>query len=89
MEKEQCSNCKFYWKQPTSVIGLCRRYPPSVVNVERAPQWPTVLLNDWCGEWEGKHKHDSPYPHDRIWAEDDSATGATANEYKEKPCSKD
>jgi hypothetical protein len=60
---ESCGICQFYIADEYvlygSSYGGCNRYPPMFPNnpygrtpteVVRA-RWPTVLPDDWCGEW--------------------------------------
>lgn len=58
MEDQKCGTCRF-WKGDGKDEDLrsCRRYPPVFTHVGvppldfRAVDWPSVLENDWCGEW--------------------------------------
>ena len=54
----ECGTCQY--AEPT--IGTdeqpfleCRRYPPTVMWVDRDGEplrtWPSVSGDDWCGEW--------------------------------------
>ena len=61
MEKEQCSNCKF-WEEEDAFVGedrtygQCKRYPPLIQELEQSdwPKWPKTYSVNWCGEWEAK-----------------------------------
>lgn len=57
---DSCSNC-LYFKRKDDVQGICRRYPPTVMNAAMTPTkageyfqtyWVKVLSNDWCGEYQ-------------------------------------
>lgn len=62
--QESCADCR-YWKPLASLckVGLCRRYPPTIIIVpestyaveEELTRWPDVGFDDWCGEWKSKH----------------------------------
>lgn len=60
--RETCETCRF--RKPDerpayTLSGLCRRYPPVVVETVAfdgsgmnhfSQHWPWVSRNDWCGE---------------------------------------
>jgi hypothetical protein len=52
---KNCENCWYgeaaedigaWWR------GYCRRYPPFRQSLNHTSVCPTVLAEDWCGEWE-------------------------------------
>ena len=48
-----CENCKYlYCDIPGQHTGICRRYPPTVIDLNGSPttRWPTVSNEHWCGE---------------------------------------
>ncbi len=56
-EKVKCNTCQWY----ESDRGLCRRYPPTVVEGSNGDlnditsstyfYWPQVQPDEWCGEY--------------------------------------
>jgi hypothetical protein len=40
-----CQNCQYHQQ------GKCRRHPPTVVP-NHGTAWPTVVPDDWCGEFQ-------------------------------------
>ncbi len=62
-KSEQCSNCRFWQKFPDVsklLNGECRIERPKVSvepgNEAASAIWPTVEIDDWCGEWKGEGK---------------------------------
>ena len=47
-----CEDCHYFEadKEDES-IGVCRRYPPMLATDEQIGFWPTVDIDDWCGEY--------------------------------------
>ena len=45
--REFCYNCRYFFD------GICRRYPPTVVewDDEGNAMFPEVSGDTWCGEW--------------------------------------
>lgn len=57
MDSPRCDKCK-YWDG-----GCCRRRSPAPFNDDKVPPgvgafWPSVLPNDWCGEFKQKEDGD-------------------------------
>jgi len=59
MTKPQCIKCRFF--QPDreappeladSVLGTCRRYAPRPQTDYTYTEWPVVMPEDWCGEYQ-------------------------------------
>jgi hypothetical protein len=52
--QERCGACRFYLpnkdSNPKDPTGLCRRYPPTVMDSTGDFVWPNVSDLDWCGE---------------------------------------
>lgn len=48
-----CQSCSFFDIEPKEDLGLCRRYPPILVNVEGDYEstFPVTARDDWCGEF--------------------------------------
>ena len=48
----KCSECRWFKRdsESESVYGLCKRYPPTIIEEEWA-QSPYVYENDFCGEF--------------------------------------
>jgi len=52
--RKSCADC-IYYSHPDqrAVFGLCRRRPPvTVTNSDSCGQWPGVMDEDWCGEFD-------------------------------------
>lgn len=49
--KQTCNNCKFAVPPKGTGLGICRRFPPTVVE-DGMGLFPLVGPSDWCGEWE-------------------------------------
>lgn len=54
-----CETCQYfdgiYSRQP-----YCRRYPPQVTYASLVTTyWPTVNIQDWCGEFKEKEKDEN------------------------------
>lgn len=43
----ECGNCRFY----QTAESECRRYAPSPAEGDKKAHWPTVAMDDWCGEY--------------------------------------
>ncbi len=55
MNNERCENCKFVREDGYNYF--CRRNAPVPVSARvlfEWAAWPTVELDDWCGQWEKK-----------------------------------
>jgi hypothetical protein len=48
LQHRRCETCAWY-----SDNSECRRWPPSIGRERQTTYgpWPTVLHDDWCGEW--------------------------------------
>lgn len=46
----KCQDCKFMQADKTE----CRRYAPQPSDDSATAKWPTVALDDWCGEFVSK-----------------------------------
>ena len=42
-----CQSCAFYNDKGSE----CRRYAPQPHNDETKASWPSVMAEDWCGEY--------------------------------------
>ena len=56
---DHCGICKFFetGENYDSNHGECHRFPPQVtLNVNGVPMyhWPTMTVDDWCGEFKKK-----------------------------------
>ena len=49
-QRRACMRC-IWWQARNSVIGQCRRMPPSRPEGEAAGFWPMTGRADWCGEY--------------------------------------
>jgi hypothetical protein len=56
--KDKCEKCVFYLAATDDGVeyddyGVCRRYPPELVDDEEgfSSEYPPVQDNDWCGEF--------------------------------------
>ena len=56
-----CQGCVFFRRFGKTVLGtdndtgICRRFPPKYIgNGLGMPQFPKVLVSDWCGEFQKK-----------------------------------
>ena len=48
-ELKRCINCKFFERNVSNTLGICRYNPPSTTT----GQWPSVdAMTDWCRVWE-------------------------------------
>jgi hypothetical protein len=61
MEKDiepTCKTCVFFFsRNMVSGIGVCRRYPPTVVPDDSGnnyAEWPSLSDSQWCGEYKEK-----------------------------------
>lgn len=58
MSERTCGNCR--WYDHISVSGLCRKHAPrpmlddGLKEVQYFTEWPTVLEEEYCGEWADK-----------------------------------
>ncbi len=61
-ELKTCERCRFFREIKIGTDGECRRYAPQPLRLPRSasddysPWWPTVLIADWCGDFE-EHPH--------------------------------
>lgn len=48
-----CKTCSFFLIEPKDDLGFCRRYPPTLINIEDELDsvFPVVAESDWCGEF--------------------------------------
>jgi hypothetical protein len=49
-----CQSCCFFDIEPKEDLGLCRRYPPKLINVgddDYESTFPVSAREDWCGEF--------------------------------------
>lgn len=59
--KPACETCRYFVTKPLRP-GSCRRYPPTPFGYteelggKNICDFPTVLAEDWCGEYEAKAK---------------------------------
>lgn len=55
---EACANCRFYYFAEKELANPCRRFPPQNVpknfGEEFRSQFPMMLPEGWCGEWQLK-----------------------------------
>lgn len=55
---DECINCKFFMPlQIDGDQGICRRYPPLVMQGKDEiiySQFPIMLINGWCGEYKNE-----------------------------------
>ncbi len=52
--KDKCDKCTFYLAEAEDYdYGVCRRYPPELVDEEEgfSSEYPPVQDDDWCGEF--------------------------------------
>ena len=49
-QKRACLRC-IWWLARNSVVGQCRRMPPTRPDGEAAGFWPMTGRADWCGEY--------------------------------------
>jgi len=51
-----CEDCHFfeldYSEDTEASTGICRRYPPNAIAADVSSFWPTVDIDDWCGEYQ-------------------------------------
>jgi hypothetical protein len=50
MSEEICGNCKYYLPCDEDE-GVCRRYPPAIVEYGEESVFPDTNIDIWCGEW--------------------------------------
>lgn len=48
-----CVSCAFFSAEPKDDLGICRRYPPYIVEIEGDFEscYPVIDRIDWCGEF--------------------------------------
>jgi hypothetical protein len=49
-----CQSCSFFDIEPKEDLGLCRRYPPVLINMGDSDfdsTFPVAARDDWCGEF--------------------------------------
>jgi len=63
---ERCETCRFWWQVTADTLpdkpvlggGICRRYPPNQLFLEKVGTARLILNltkpDDWCGEWRAK-----------------------------------
>ena len=55
---DSCENCRFFSDNGMYPRGECRRHAPVSHRPPNAswpnPQWPILLMNEWCGDHESK-----------------------------------
>jgi hypothetical protein len=53
-ERPTCVSCPFWAENEGSMLGECRRQPPTMPYAEAAENtdgiWPVTLETEWCGE---------------------------------------
>jgi hypothetical protein len=51
-----CASCAFFSIEPKDDLGFCRRYPPSLIQVDGDFDscFPVSEPHDWCGEFTRK-----------------------------------
>jgi len=47
-----CKNCRYFKASPTGLEGTCHRTSPMRDPEFVFVQWPVLVHNDWCGDWE-------------------------------------
>ena len=65
-ETKTCERCRFFREITIETNGECRRFAPQPSRMrfgprrrpddDYQPQWPTVHISDWCGDFE-EHPH--------------------------------
>ena len=75
---ERCGECRFY-RSARTIYGICRVGPPRMwgdISGEKRPVefrvtdgvWPTVTIDDWCGQFEALDSSEKVHPEDaRDW----------------------
>jgi proteasome lid subunit RPN8/RPN11 len=56
----RCRTCRYFEHFVESMIGQCRRHPPTVLYATRVnpfdsgsvAYWPVTSVDTWCGEYE-------------------------------------
>lgn len=56
-QPDNCAHCRFGWKRSEDAEIECRRFPPTLTDVEHAEIWnrwkfPVMLRHGWCGEFQ-------------------------------------
>jgi hypothetical protein len=48
-----CVSCAFFDISPKDDLGICRRYPPTLFQIEDEYDscYPVTERSDWCGEF--------------------------------------
>lgn len=48
-----CNSCAFFDIEPKDELGVCRRYPPTLFQIEDEYDscYPVTERSDWCGEF--------------------------------------
>ena len=73
----KCNECRYWDLQDEGFVdqeddyasGICKRYPPVVVEIDREIQeerWPWTYMDDWCGEFKAKQTNTSIDKYIRI-----------------------
>lgn len=65
-DSKTCERCRFFREITLGTDGECRKYAPQPNRMrfgprrkpddDYRPEWPTVHIADWCGEFE-EHPH--------------------------------
>ncbi len=61
VDVENCIGCKFWLEVKEGItedakkeLGVCRRYPPTIIQVTQDSYSPVVFSDSWCGEYNRK-----------------------------------